>query len=69
MTGIERFQRENEDDVAFANRLLQAGGVATVPGSSFYPHPDEGRRLIRFCFAKRLETLQRAAQVLRERLS
>jgi aminotransferase len=69
MTGIQRFQREDEDDVAFAFRLLRSGGVATVPGSSFYPDPIEGRGQIRFCFAKRMETLQRAAQVLRERLS
>jgi len=69
MTGIERFQRAEEDDVAFARRLLCAGGVATVPGSSFYPDPAEGRGLIRFCFAKRLETLEQAARVLRERLS
>jgi hypothetical protein len=27
MTGIERFQFPGEDDVAFAFRLLQAGGV------------------------------------------
>jgi len=69
MTGVERFQQAGEDDVGFARRLLRAGGVATVPGSSFYPDPAEGRAQIRFCFAKRLETLQRAAQVLRERLA
>jgi aspartate/methionine/tyrosine aminotransferase len=69
MTGVQRLQREDEDDVAFAIRLLRSGGVATVPGSSFYPDPLEGRGQIRFCFAKRMETLQRAAQVLRERLS
>jgi aminotransferase len=69
MAGIEPFQRPEEDDVAFAQRLVRAGGVATVPGSSFFPDPAEGRRLIRFCFAKRLETLTRAVAVLRERLA
>jgi aminotransferase len=69
MTGIERFLEADEDDVAFARRLVRAGGVATVPGSSFFPDPSEGRSLIRFCFAKRTETLRRAAEVLRERLA
>jgi aminotransferase len=69
MTGVSRMQRAGEDDVAFAGRLLHAGGVATVPGSSFYPDPAEGGDQVRFCFAKRLETLRRAAEVLRERLS
>jgi len=68
MTGIERFQRAGEDDTAFALRLLQGGGVATVPGSSFFPDPVAGHGLIRFCFAKRLETLQRAAEILGQRL-
>ena len=68
MTGIERFRRAGEDDTAFALRLLRGGGVATVPGSSFFPDPRAGHGLIRFCFAKRLETLQRAAEILAERL-
>lgn len=68
MTGIERFRRAGEDDTAFALRLLQGGGVATVPGSSFFPDPRAGHGLIRFCFAKRLETLQRAAEILGQRL-
>jgi aminotransferase len=58
----------NLDDVAFAMQLVQGGGVATVPGSSFYLDPAAGRRQIRFCFAKRLETLERARGVLLERL-
>jgi aminotransferase len=69
MTGVERLQRSDEDDTAFAHRLLRAGGVATVPGSSFFAAPAEGRGLIRFCFAKRLETLQRAVEILKERLA
>ena len=60
--------RSDLDDVSFARQLLAGGGVATVPGSSFYADPAEGRRWIRFCFAKRLETLQRAAEALRQRL-
>ncbi|NOT31739.1 MAG: aminotransferase class I/II-fold pyridoxal phosphate-dependent enzyme [Planctomycetes bacterium] len=69
MTGVERFQEPGEDDTAFAMRLVSGGGVATVPGSSFFPDPADGRHLIRFCFAKRLETLRGAAALLRERLA
>jgi len=69
MTDVSRFQRDGEDDTAFAMRLLQNGGVATVPGSSFFPDPKAGRALIRFCFAKKTETLRRAAEILRERLA
>lgn len=68
MTDIRRHARPGEDDVSFAMRLVDDGGVATVPGSSFFHDPADGRSLIRFCFAKRLETLERAASILRERL-
>ncbi len=57
-----------KDDVSFARELVSEGGVATVPGSSFFLDPADGRRMIRFSFAKKLETLARAAAVLRERL-
>ncbi len=54
-----------EDDFAFAYRLIELTGVATVPGSSFYAQPERGRFQARFCFCKRDETLQRAAEGLR----
>ncbi|MBI5432967.1 MAG: aminotransferase class I/II-fold pyridoxal phosphate-dependent enzyme [Planctomycetes bacterium] len=56
------------DDVAFAMQLVANGGVATVPGSSFFLEPADGRRIVRFCFAKKRDTLENAARVLRERL-
>jgi aminotransferase len=56
------------DDVAFAMELVRGGGVAVVPGSSFFLDPSQGRRMVRFCFAKKLETLRRAAEVLETRL-
>ncbi len=68
MTEIGGLARAGEDDVAFALRLVQGGGVATVPGSSFFSNRADGRSIVRFCFAKRTETLERAAAVLRERL-
>jgi aminotransferase len=69
MTEIGPFLRAGESDVDFAERLLANGGVATVPGSSFFADPRKGGSTIRFCFAKRLETLERAATILRERLT
>jgi aminotransferase len=52
------------DDVAFTRHLIQQIGVACVPGSSFYSDPALGARQVRFCFCKRDETLQRAAERL-----
>jgi aminotransferase len=50
------------DDVACASWLVREVGVATVPGSSFYPAGSTaGRQRIRFAFPKREETLEEAA--------
>jgi aspartate/methionine/tyrosine aminotransferase len=54
----------SEDDVAFARRLILDPGVAAVPGSSFYAHPDLGRTKLRFAFPKQLATLRAAAERL-----
>jgi aminotransferase len=48
------------DDVTFARHLVKEIGVAAVPGSSFYRHPELGRTKLRFCFCKRDETLHEA---------
>jgi aminotransferase len=47
------------DDVTFANHLVEALGVATVPGSSFYHLPELGRNRVRFSYPKKLETIRR----------
>jgi len=57
----------DKGDVDYAMELVADGGVATVPGSSFFHDPADGRHLVRFCFAKKLETLAAAARVLGER--
>ncbi len=54
------------DDVAFALHLVEKFGVATVPGSSFYSRPSLGKTKVRFCFPKRTETLEQAAERLRK---
>jgi aspartate/methionine/tyrosine aminotransferase len=53
------------DDVAFAYDLVEKFGVATVPGSSFYSRSSLGATKIRFCFPKKKETLQQAAEKLK----
>jgi aminotransferase len=55
------------DDVEFTRHLIREVGVACVPGSSFYSHPELGSQQVRFCYCKKDETLQRAAERL-ERL-
>ena len=64
MTDIRDIARAGEDDVAFAMRLIADPGVAAVPGSSFFSHPELGRSKLRFAFPKRLETLEAAAERL-----
>jgi aspartate/methionine/tyrosine aminotransferase len=54
----------DEDDVAFAHRLIADPGVAAVPGSSFFSRPVLGRTKLRFAFPKKLETLAAAAERL-----
>jgi aminotransferase len=52
------------DDVSFARYLVEEVGVAAVPGSSFYADPGAGRQRLRFHFARRRETLDKAAERL-----
>jgi aminotransferase len=51
-------------DTAFCRWLAKEIGVAAVPGSSFFHEPVN--HLIRFHFAKRVETLEAAGQRLKE---
>ncbi len=52
-----------EKDTNFAKRLTKEFGVASIPISVFYQKsPDT--KLLRFCFAKKNETLEKAAELL-----
>jgi aspartate/methionine/tyrosine aminotransferase len=62
MTDISSFGFSS--DVAFAKHLVENVGVAAVPGSSFYHHPQSGSRQMRFAFCKTTETLRAAAERL-----
>ena len=63
MAGIGGFGFD--DDTAMARHLVEAVAVATVPGSSFFHNPREGRGHLRFSFPKRIETIERGIQALR----
>jgi methionine aminotransferase len=56
--------RPDLGDVAMAEWLTREHGVAAIPVSVFYQQPPQGLRLVRFCFAKREETLRQAAEKL-----
>ena len=57
MTDTTLDDKISDDDWAAAMALVEKGGVAVVPGSSFYHRPQDGRDKVRFCFAKKWETL------------
>ncbi len=52
-----------EKDTDFAIRLTKEHGVAAIPISVFYHQPIY-ENMLRFCFAKKDETLERAAELL-----
>lgn len=53
----------NERDVDFAVRLIKEFGVASIPLSSFYKDQTD-HQVLRFCFAKKEQTLREAAERL-----
>ncbi|MGE3466353.1 MAG: pyridoxal phosphate-dependent aminotransferase [Pyrinomonadaceae bacterium] len=50
------------DDIEFTKHLIREIGVAAVPGSSFYYERSLGSQMVRFCFCKKDETLEAAAE-------
>lgn len=64
MTDISNFGFEN--DIDFTRFLIQEIGVAVVPGSSFYHDQNLGSQKVRFCFCKKDETLEAAAERLQK---
>ncbi|MGB2713333.1 MAG: methionine aminotransferase [Vicinamibacterales bacterium] len=55
----------DEPDADFAIRLTKEHGVASIPTSPFLYHLP-APKILRFCFAKKDETLERAAERLRK---
>ncbi len=52
-----------EKDTTYAIRLTKEFGIASVPVSVFYHEPMDNY-MLRFCFAKKEETLEKAAEIL-----
>jgi methionine aminotransferase len=52
-----------EKDTDYAVRLTKEFKIASVPVSVFY-HEQEDNHVLRFCFAKKEETLEKAAEIL-----
>jgi methionine aminotransferase len=57
--------RPDLPDTEFALWLTREHGVATIPVSVFH-HDGLDRQVVRFCFAKTDETLEQAAERLRQ---
>ena len=55
----------DERDIDFAQRLTREYGVAAIPISPFLNENEEPGPVVRFCFAKRDDTLQAAAERIR----
>jgi methionine aminotransferase len=54
----------DEEDADFAIRMTKEHGVASIPTSPFLTR-SKAPKVVRFCFAKKDETLERAAERLR----
>ncbi len=61
LLGYENISEES--DLTFAQRLTIEKKVASIPTSVFYNRPID-HKVLRFCFAKSDETLDRAAEIL-----
>src|ERR1700761_1015868 len=63
---LYRYDRiSDEGDKDFAIRITKEYGVASIPVSAFYQSGKDDR-VVRFCFAKKAETLEKAAERLRK---
>ncbi len=58
------YSKLNTDkDTDYAIRLIKESGIASIPISVFYHKPVDNK-MLRFCFAKKEETLEKAAGIL-----
>ena len=64
MADISEFGFAN--DIEFTKHLIREIGVAVVPGASFYHDSRLGSQMVRFCFCKKDETLEAAAENLKK---
>jgi methionine aminotransferase len=55
----------DQQDAEFAKTLVALHGVAAIPVSAFYQSGKDDH-VLRFCFAKKIETLEAAVEKLRQ---
>lgn len=64
------FEQLSKTRSGFANdkeackTLIEQAGVASVPGSSFFSNPEDGKYYLRFCYAKEWDILKLACKQL-----
>lgn len=56
----------DEKDTDLAIRLTKENKLASIPLSVFYDMPPVNQKLLRFCFAKKEETLEKAAEMIQK---
>lgn len=55
-----------QDDIQAARELITKYGIAAIPPSVFYGKSDEGKTMLRLCFAKKDDTLKEGISRLRK---
>ncbi|MCF8309393.1 MAG: aminotransferase class I/II-fold pyridoxal phosphate-dependent enzyme [Bacteroidales bacterium] len=53
-----------KDDQSFTEELIKNYGIAAIPLTPFYHEKQDNMNILRFCFAKKQETINKAAEVL-----
>ena len=61
LLSYKNIDTRNEYDMAM--HAIKEHGLSSIPVSSFY-HDGESQHILRFCFAKKNETLEKAAEIL-----
>jgi N-succinyldiaminopimelate aminotransferase len=62
LADIHNFPHANATD--FCRFLIKEIGIAAIPPAQFYINAEHGEKLVRFCFCKKQETLELAAERL-----
>ena len=62
---LDYSQITNQTDTDFAVQLTREKGVASIPISVFYTNAPN-QKVLRFCFAKQTQTLEKAAEILQK---
>jgi methionine aminotransferase len=63
LLGYDEITKEKDTD--YAVHLIKESGIASIPISVFY-HKPVYDNMLRFCFAKKDETIEKAAEILRK---